>query len=208
MINKHLFEIMLLFLASSMIFSLELKSVHFQQRRVNKESLKLLNALQSSFIEQCLPHRENFMLPQKSMNPHQYHKGHTLAIIHEMLQQIFNLFWTNLSLDNWEESHMEKFFIELHQQLEYLQALIGLEAEQKSGALDTENLRLQVKMYFQRIRNYLENQKYNSCAWTIVRVEIIRCLFFVFRLSKAEQMMNGPLNQMKHDLIVCFKSRG
>ncbi|KAM9642380.1 interferon epsilon [Trichechus inunguis] len=182
MINRHFSEIVLVLLASSTTFSLELKLVHFQ-RRVNRESLKLLNKLRSSSIQQCLPHRENFVLPQKSMNPHHYHKGHTVAILHEILQQIFNLFRTNLSLDSWEESQMEKFLIELYQQLEHLEALMGLEAEQKSGTLGTENLRLQVKMYFQRIRNYLENQKYSSCAWTIVRIEIIRCLFFVFRLT-------------------------
>ncbi|XP_010586201.1 interferon epsilon [Loxodonta africana] len=192
MINKYFFETVVVLLSSSMIFSLELKLVHFQQR-MNRESLKLLNTLWSSSIQQCLPHRANFALPQKSMNPHQYHKGHAVAILHEMLQQIFNLFRTNLVLGSWEERHMEKFLIELYGQLEHLEtALMGLEAEQKSGSLGTENLRLQVKMYFQRIHNYLENQKYSSCAWTIVRVEIIRCLFFVFRLT-------GKLSQYRMD---------
>ncbi|XP_014686768.1 interferon epsilon isoform X1 [Equus asinus] len=183
MINKQFFEIMLVLLASSTIFSLELKLVLFQQRRVNRESLKLLNRLQPSAIHQCLSHRRNFLLPQKSVNPHQYQKRHTLAILHEMLQQIFNLFRANIPLDAWEESHMETFLIELHQQLEYLEALMGLEAEQKCGPLGNENLRLQVKMYFRRIRDYLENQEYSSCARTIVQVEINRCLFFVFQLT-------------------------
>lgn len=78
---------------------------------------------------------------------------------------------------------MEEFLVELHQQLEYLEALMRLQAEQKSDTLGSENLTLQVKMYFQRIRDYLENQDYSSCAWTIVRVEINRCLFFVFQLT-------------------------
>lgn len=183
MINKHFFEIMLVLLATSTVFSLELKMVLFQQRRVNRESVKLLNKLPTSSMQQCLPHRKDFLLPQKSVNPHQYQKEHTLAILHEILQQIFNLFRANTSLDVWEESHMEKFLTELHQQLEYLEVLMGLQAEQKSGTLDSENLRLQVKMYFRRIHDYLENQKYSSCAWTIVQVEINRCLFFVFRLT-------------------------
>lgn len=78
---------------------------------------------------------------------------------------------------------MEKFLIELHQQLEYLETLIRQQAEQRSGTSGSENLRLQVKMYFQRIRDYLENQEYSRCAWTIVQVEINRCLFFVFQLT-------------------------
>uniref|UniRef100_A0A8D1TD61 Interferon epsilon n=1 Tax=Sus scrofa TaxID=9823 RepID=A0A8D1TD61_PIG len=183
MINKAFFEIMLVLLASSTGFSRELKLVLSQQRRVNRESLKLLNKLQTSSIQQCLPHRKNFLLPQKSVNPHQYQKQQALAILHEMLQQIFSLFRAVISLDGWEESHMEEFLVELHQQLEYLEALMRLQAEQKSDTLGSENLTLQVKMYFQRIRDYLENQDYSSCAWTIVRVEINRCLFFVFQLT-------------------------
>lgn len=57
------------------------------------------------------------------------------------------------------------------------------QAEQKRDTLGSENLRLQVKIYFQRIRDYLENQDYSTCAWTIVQVEINRCLFFVFQLT-------------------------
>ncbi|XP_066219183.1 interferon epsilon [Saccopteryx leptura] len=183
MMNKHFFEIVLVLLASSTIFSLELKLVLFQQRRVNKESIKLLNKLQTSSIQQCLPHRKNFLLPQKAVNPHQYQKGYALTILHETLQQIFNLLGATIALDGWEESHMEKFLIELHQQLEYLETLMGLQADQKSGTIGSENLRLQVKMYFRRIHDYLENQEYSSCAWTIVLVEINRCLFFVLRLT-------------------------
>lgn len=100
--------------------------------------------------------------------------------LHEMLQQIFNLFRADMSLDGWEESHVENFLTELHQQLEHLEALRGLQAEQNSS----ENPRLQVKMYFRRIHDYLENQEYSSWAWTIVRVEISRCLFFAFQLIR------------------------
>ncbi|XP_041618666.1 interferon epsilon [Vulpes lagopus] len=183
MINKHFFEIVLVLLASSTIFSLELKLAFFQQR-VNGESLKLLNSLQKSSIQQCLAHRKNFLLPQQSMNRHQYQKGQALAILHEMLQQIFNLFRANISLEGWEERHMENFLTELHQQLEYLEVLISLEAEQNSDILRSDNPRLQIKRYFLRIHNYLENQEHSSCAWTIIRGEINRCLFFAFQLIR------------------------
>lgn len=183
MINKHFFELGLVLLASSTLLSLELKLVLFQQRRVNRESYKLLNHLQTSSVQQCLPHRKNFLLPQKAISPHQYEKGHALTILHETLQQTFDLFGANISLDDWEESQMKKFLVELHQQLEYLETFMEPQADQKSGTIGSDNLRLQVKMYFRRIRDYLENQEYSSCAWTIVQVEINRCLFFVFRLT-------------------------
>ncbi|XP_045636232.1 interferon epsilon [Ursus americanus] len=179
MIPKHFFKIVLVLLASSTLFSLELKLALFQQR-VNRESLRLLNKLQKASIQQCLPHRTNFLLPQQSVTRRRYQRGQALGILHEMLQQIFNLFRADMSLDGWEESHMENFLTELHQQLEHLEALRGLQAEQNSS----ENPRLQVKMYFRRIHDYLENQEYSSCSWTIVRVEISRCLFFAFQLIR------------------------
>ncbi|XP_058927366.1 interferon epsilon [Kogia breviceps] len=162
--NKPFFEIVLVLLASSSVCSRELKLLLFQQKRVNRESLKLLNKLQTSSIQQCLPHRKNFLLPQNSVNPHQYQKGQALAILHEMLQQIFNLFRAIISLNGWEESHMEKLLIELHQQLKYLEVLMRLQAEKKRDTLGSENLRLQVKIYFQRICDYLENQDYSTCV--------------------------------------------
>ncbi|KAF6124809.1 interferon epsilon [Phyllostomus discolor] len=98
MINKHFFEIALVLLASSTLSSLELKLVLFQQRRVSRESFKLSNHLQTSSVEQCLQHRKNFLLPPKAVSPDQHGKGYALTILHETLQQIFNLFGTSISL--------------------------------------------------------------------------------------------------------------
>ncbi|KAG3287331.1 interferon epsilon [Ictidomys tridecemlineatus] len=168
-----------------LVFFVELKLVLLQQR-IKEENLQLLNNLQTSSIQQCLPYRKNFRLPQNSVNFHQYPKGHVLAILHEMLQQIFNLFKKNISLGSREENHIPIFLTDLHQQLEYLETLLGLEAEQKSHAQGSKNLRLQVKAYFRRIHNYLESQRHSSCAWTIVHAEINRCLVFVFRLIRQE----------------------
>ncbi|XP_039077185.1 interferon epsilon [Hyaena hyaena] len=208
MINKHFFEIVSVLLASSTIFSLELKLALLQQR-VNRESLKLLSKSQSSSIQQCLPHRKNFLLPRQSVNRHQYQEGQVLAILQEMLQQIFNLFRANISSDGWEESHVEKFLTELHQQLEYLEALAGLEGEQDSGILGSENVRLQIKMYFRRIHDYLESQEYSSCAWTVVQVEINRCLFFAFQLIRkiSKQGMDSLKNE-DHESRADFRSVG
>ncbi|KAK2491144.1 hypothetical protein MC885_019906, partial [Smutsia gigantea] len=62
------FGIVLVLLASTTVFSLELKPVLFQQR-VNRESLKLLNKLKTPSIQQCLPHRKIFLLPHQYQNP-------------------------------------------------------------------------------------------------------------------------------------------
>ncbi|XP_034872575.1 interferon epsilon [Mirounga leonina] len=208
MINKHFFEIVLVLLASSTLFSVGLKLALIQQR-VNRESLRLWNKLQKSSIQQCLPHRTNFLLPQQSLNRHWDQRGQALVILHEMLLQIFNLFRADISLHGWEERHMENFLTELHQQLEYLEGLRGLEAEQKSGILSGENPRLHVKMYFWRIHDYLENQEYSRCAWTIVRVEINRCLFFAFQLiRKLRKQEMDSLKNVEQEPTAGFKSIG
>lgn len=182
MVHKQLPGMVLLLLVSSTIFPLEPKLALFQSR-MNRESLQLLKPLPSSSVQQCLAHRKNFLLPQQSVSPPQYQEGHVLAALHEVLQQIFILFQTHGSLGVWEENHIEKVLAALHRQLEYVESLGGLEVGQESGGLSVQNLRLQIRAYFRRIHGYLENQRYSSCAWIIVQVELNRCMFFVFRLT-------------------------
>ncbi|XP_048203960.1 interferon epsilon [Perognathus longimembris pacificus] len=188
MFHLQFLEIGLVLLAFSSAFSLERNLVLFPPRMTH-ESLQLPNNLQASSIQQCLPHRKNFLFPWKSMNLHQYQKGHILAIIHEMLQQIFNLFQAKAFLGLQKENYIQ-FLNELHQQLEYLQVIMRLDTEQQNGAWGGENLRLQVKAYFRRMRDYLENQAYSSCARIIVQVEVNRCLFFVHTLTRSLRSEN------------------
>lgn len=191
MTRRQLPEMVLLLLAFSAVFSLEPKLMLFQTR-MNTERLQLLKTWPVSSIQQCLAHRKNFLFPQRSVSRPQYGKEHALAVLQEVLQQIFTLLQTHASLGVWEEHHIENVLAALHLQLEYMQSLAGLEAEQKRTGLSVQNLRVQIKAYFRRIHNYLKSQRYSSCAWIIVQVEINRCLLFVCRLttwlSKQEQV--------------------
>lgn len=182
MMHLQLPEMVLLLLASSTLSSLEPKLLLFQSR-MNGDSLQLLKPLPISSVLQCLAHRKNFQLPQQAVSRHQGQKGHTLAVLHEILQQIFHLYWTHVSPGAWEENHMERVLAALHQQLKYVESLTGLQAEQKSSSLSVQNLRLQIKAYFRRIHDYLEKQRSNSCAGVIVQVEANRCMLFVLRLT-------------------------
>lgn len=183
MLCKYFFEIVLVLLVSPIVFSLELKMVPFQQRRMNIRILKSWNNFQTSRIEQCLQYRKDFGLPQMFVNLYQYQKGQVLAVLHETFQQLLILIKENFALDGGKKNYLAKILTELHQQLQYLEGFIELETKQKNGAVGSENLRLLIKMYFTRIHDYLETQEYSSCAWTIVQVEINRCLVFVFRLT-------------------------
>ncbi|KAL1777222.1 interferon epsilon [Sigmodon hispidus] len=183
MIHKQLPAMLLLLLASSTIFCIEPKLILLQSR-MSGESLQLLKPSPISSIQQCLAHRKNFLFPQQSVSRHQYQKRHALAAVHEILQQIFNLFQTHDSVGVWEEKHREKVLAVLHHELNYVESLAGFKAEQKTGGLTVQRLRLQIKAYFRRIHDYLENQRYSSCAWIIVQVEINRCMFFVFKVTR------------------------
>lgn len=190
MIHLQLPEMVLLLLAPSTLSSLEPKLLLFQSR-VNGESLQLLKTLPISPVLQCLAHRKNFQLPQQAVSRHQYQKGHALAVLHEILQQIFSLYWTRVSPGAWEENRIERVLAALHQQLQYVESLTGPQAERQSRSLvSVQSLRLQIKAYFRRIRDYLEHQRSNSCAWIIVQVEVNRCMFSVLRhagwMSKQE----------------------
>ncbi|XP_005352778.1 interferon epsilon [Microtus ochrogaster] len=191
MMHLQLPEMVLLLLTSSTLSSLEPKLLLFQSR-MNGESLQLLKPLPISSVLQCLAHRKNFQLPQQAVSRHQGQKGHALAVLHEILQQIFNLYWTHVSPGAWEENHIERVLAALHQQLKYVESLTGLQAEQKSSSLSVQNLRLQIKAYFRRIHDYLENQRSNSCAGVIVQIEASRCMSFVLRLT-------GWLNKQEPD---------
>lgn len=171
MINKAFFEIVIWFCWLLPLFApRKQKLVLCQQRRVNQESLKLLNKLQTSSI-QCL-HRKNFLLPQKSVNPHQYQKGQVLAILHEMLQQIFPtssgqplLLMVGRKVHRkvpcWTSSTASGIPRSTHETA----------SKRKSDTLGSENLRLQVKCILRSMITQ-ESQDYLAITWIIVQVEI------------------------------------
>ncbi|XP_050013361.1 LOW QUALITY PROTEIN: interferon epsilon [Alexandromys fortis] len=137
-----------------------------------------------------------------------YFLGHALAVLHEILRQIFSLFQTYVLLGVWEENHLERVLAALHQQLKYVESLTGRQAEQKSSSLSVQNLRLQIKAYFRRIHDYLEKQRSNSCARVIVQIEANRCMFFVLRLTGWLSKQTRPLNTVKRESTVDFKGTG
>uniref|UniRef100_A0A2K6DLU0 Interferon alpha 14 n=1 Tax=Macaca nemestrina TaxID=9545 RepID=A0A2K6DLU0_MACNE len=109
--------------------------------------------------------------------------SHVLSL-HEMIQQTFNLFSTKDSSAAWDETLLDKFYIELFQQLNDLEACVIQEAGVEETPLMNEDSILAVKKYFQRITLYLMEKKYSPCAWEVVRAEIMRSLSFSTNLQK------------------------
>ena len=82
------------------------------------------------------------------------------------------------------ESLLDRFLVGLDQQLEDLDACLREGRTLEQSPLGSENSRLAVKGYFQRISVYLKEKEYSRCAWEVVSVEIRRCLVFANKLIR------------------------
>ena len=111
-------------------------------------------------------------------------KTEATAVVHELLQQTFQLFSTTGSSAGRDESLLDRFLVGLDQQLEDLDACLREGRTLEESPLGSENSRLAVKGYFQRISVCLKEKEYSHCAWEVVSVEIRRCLVFANKLIR------------------------
>ncbi|XP_067409541.1 interferon epsilon-like [Emydura macquarii macquarii] len=190
MTTMCLLHICLVLLFSTEIYSLDCNLLHFQQNKVNTESLELLNKMGGQFPLQCLNENRNFEFPQKALRPRESQKENAKVVIQEILQQIFYIFSKNLTQAAWDRSFIELFQNGLHQQTEQLEKCLHSEMENKTPYLGNEKLlspMLKLKKYFKKIGDFLKEKQYSLCAWETIRLEMGRCLLFVDQLIKRLQ---------------------
>ncbi|XP_005581684.3 interferon alpha-16 [Macaca fascicularis] len=149
----------------------------------HRRALILLAQMQKISLPSCLKDRNDFAFPQE-FDGNQFQKAQAMSVLHEMIQQTFNLFSTKDSSAAWDETLLDKFYIELFQQLNDLEACVIQEAGVEETPLMNEDSILAVRKYFQRITLYLMEKKYSPCAWEVVRAEIMRSLSFSTNLQK------------------------
>ena len=92
-------------------------------------------------------------------------KTEATAVVQELLQQTFQLFSTMGSSAGLDESLLDRFLVGLDQQLEDLDMCLREGRTPEQLPLGSENSRLAVKSYFQRISVYLKEKEYSHCAW-------------------------------------------
>uniref|UniRef100_A0A7N9CRX5 Uncharacterized protein n=1 Tax=Macaca fascicularis TaxID=9541 RepID=A0A7N9CRX5_MACFA len=68
--------------------------------------------------------RRVLRFPQEMVDGSQLQKVHTVSVLHEMLQQIFNFFPTERSSAAWNMTLLDQLHTGLHQQLEYLETCL------------------------------------------------------------------------------------
>ncbi|XP_033094640.1 interferon alpha-14 [Trachypithecus francoisi] len=150
----------------------------------NRRTLMLMAQMRRISPLSCLKDRNDFAFPQEEFDGNQFQKTQAISVLHEMIQQTFNLFSTKDSSAAWDETLLDKFYIELFQQLNDLEACVIQEVGVEETPLMNEDSILAVKKYFQRITLYLMEKKYSPCAWEVVRAEIMRSLSFSTNLQK------------------------
>ncbi|XP_061281132.1 interferon tau-1-like [Bos javanicus] len=159
-----------------------------------RENLRLLAQMNRLSTHSCLQDRKDFGLPWEMVEGDQLQKDQAISVLHEMLQQCFNLFHTEHSSAAWNTTLLEQLCTGLHQQLDDLDACLGQVTEEKDSALGRMGPILTVKKYFQGIHVYLKKKEYSDCAWEIVRVEIMRALSSSTSLQERLRKIGGDLN--------------
>ncbi|XP_069432772.1 interferon omega-1-like [Ovis canadensis] len=156
---------------------------------IGRKNLRLLGQMRRLSPRLCLQDRKDFAFPQEMVEG-----GQAVSVLHEILQQSFNLFHTESSSAAWDTTLLEQLHTGLHQQLDDLDTCLGQVMGEEDSALGRTGPTLAVKRYFQGVHVYLKEKEYSDCAWETVRVEIMRSLSSSASLQERLRMMDGDLS--------------
>ncbi|XP_034359086.1 interferon alpha-12-like [Arvicanthis niloticus] len=138
----------------------------------NKRALTLLAQMRRLSPLSCLKDRKDFGFPLDKVDAQQMQKAQAIPVLKQLTQQILNIFTSKDSSAAWEETLLDSFCTDLHQQLNDLQACVMQQVGMQEPPLTQEDSLLAVKKYFHRITVCLREKKHSSCAWEVVRAEV------------------------------------
>ncbi|KAM5298434.1 interferon beta [Ctenodactylus gundi] len=173
MASRSLLQVALLLCLCTTSLSMSYNLVRCQ------ELLKQLNGKP----EYCLSDRMDFKFPEEFRQPQQFQKEDAAFVIHEMLQNICDIFRKNFSNAKWNDTIIEDLFIELDQQMSILKKILWEKLEEQPTVQQNIAITLHLKRYYWRIQKYLKVKRYSSCAWTVVQGELLRNFSFINRLT-------------------------
>uniref|UniRef100_A0A8C6CR09 Uncharacterized protein n=1 Tax=Moschus moschiferus TaxID=68415 RepID=A0A8C6CR09_MOSMO len=160
---------------------------------VARQNFRLLGRMSRLSPQTCLQDKKDFGLPREMVEGNQLQKDQAISVLHEMLQQCFNLFNTERLAAAWDATLLEELRTGLQQQLEDLEACLAPVTGEEDSALGRMGPILTVKKYFQGIKIYLQEKEYSDCAWEIIRVEMMRALTSSISLLERLRKMDGDL---------------
>ncbi|XP_069435493.1 interferon beta-2-like [Ovis canadensis] len=181
MTYRCLLQMVLLLCLSTTALSRSYNLLRFQQRRSSVVCQNLLWQLPST-PQHCLEFRMDFQMPEEMKQAQQFRKEDAVLVMYEMLQHIFNILTRDFSSTGWSETIIEHLLVELHGQMNRLEP-IRKEIMQKKNSTMGDTTDLHLRKYYFNLVQYLKSKKYNRCAWTVVRVQILRNFSFLRRLT-------------------------
>ncbi|KAM9138375.1 interferon beta-like [Pangshura tecta] len=187
MTARCLLHVCLMLLFSTEISAQLCTMLHFQQNKVNKESLELLQKMSGNFPSQCINERAAFKPTQDVVQLPVSQKENAMVAIQQILQEIFNIFSKNLTQSAWEETSIVRFQNGLYLQIQRLEACLRAHMEKGLTKPESEDLQLtsrRVKQYFQGIDVFLKEKQYSLCAWEIIRMEMPRGFVLLDKLTR------------------------
>ncbi|XP_028629181.1 interferon alpha-12-like [Grammomys surdaster] len=142
----------------------------------NRRVLTLLAQMRRLSPLSCLKDRKDFGFPLEKVDAQKIQKVQVITVLRDLTQQILNLFTSKDSSGAWEETLLDSFCNDLHQQLNVLQACLMQQVGVQDPLLTQEDSQLAMRKYFYRITVYLREKKHSPCAWEVVRAEVWRTL--------------------------------
>ncbi|KAB0368675.1 hypothetical protein FD755_019709 [Muntiacus reevesi] len=181
MTYRCLLQMVLLLCFSTTALSMNYSLLRFQQRKSVAVCQKLLRQLPST-PQHCLEVRMDFQVPEEIKQAQQFRKEDAVLVIYEMLQQIFSILTRDFSSTGWSETIIEDLLVELHGQMNHLEP-IQKEIMLKKNCTTGDMTVLHLKKYYFNLGQYLKSMEYNSCAWTVVRVQMLMNFSFLKSLT-------------------------
>ncbi|XP_008843743.1 interferon beta [Nannospalax galili] len=185
MTNGCILQTLLLLCFSTTALSISYKALRLYQSSGSVTCQELLLQLNVR-LRPCLEDRINFKLPEKIKHQQQFKKKDAAFLIHEMLQNIFSVFTNDFSSTGWNKTIVENLFGELHKQMDRLETILK-EKPEESLAWRNSMAILHLKSYYRRLQRYLKDKEYSSCAWMVVRAEIMRNFPIISKLTDCFQ---------------------
>ena len=181
MTYRCLLLMVLLLCFSTTALSRSYSLLRFQQSQSLAECQKLLGQLPST-PQHCLEFRMDFQMPEEMKQAQQFRKEDAILVMYEMLQQIFGILTRDFSSTGWSETIIEDLLEELYGQMNRLEP-IQKEIMQKQNSTMGDTTVLHLRKYYFNLVQYLKSKEYNRCAWTVVRVQILKNFSFLMRLT-------------------------
>ncbi|GAA6082202.1 interferon alpha-like [Tachysurus ichikawai] len=142
----------------------------FRLQKLNKESIGLLESMGGRMPLECLEEKNN-SFPQVSFAKNE--KLFPVAL--ETLNGVAKIFNNNHTSVTWDREQLRLFKNIIYRQVEHLQICVGKQVQtamDKSVTNSTDTLR----SYFVKLEELLKEKEFSSCAWEIVRKELLNGL--------------------------------